>query len=80
MKSLFKRITKLELRAHREGFDWMAGELLRGLKTVDELEAWHEAHQWDRNSFDNGAKEAVIAYRKLAKHSAKHDDSHQNTV
>jgi len=80
MMSLFKQIAKLDLRAHREGFDWMAGKLLRGLKTVDELEAWNEAHQWDKNSFDNGAKEAVIAYRKLAKHSAKHDDSHQNTV
>ena len=71
---------KLKAKRERDGFDWMAGELLRGLKTIDELEAWHKAHQWDVNSFDNGAKEAVVAYRKLVEHSAKHGNSHQNAV
>lgn len=70
-KWLDKQRALADLRKHRNGFDWMAGELLRGAKTVDELEDLHACYVWKPGPFDEGVKAAIAAYRKLKKNSAR---------
>lgn len=64
-KFFVEREARSEKRAHREGFDWIAGELLRGEKTVEELEQLHSTYVWEWTSFDTGANDALTAYYKL---------------
>lgn len=70
-KWLDKQRALRDLRAHRNGFDWMAGELLRGAKTADELEELHNTYCWMPGPFDDGVKAAIAAYRKLKQNPAR---------
>jgi hypothetical protein len=63
-KWLDKQRALRDLRAHRNGYDWMAGELLRGAKTADELEDLHHACMWSKTPFDDGVIAALAKWRE----------------
>lgn len=56
-------LERSRLRLKQEGFDYAAGELLRG-RNPDELEVEADT-PFDRNEFDRGMKDAIRAFAQL---------------
>lgn len=52
------------LNEHRRGYDWAAGELLRGSMSVEQIEHYIECSDAFNHStaFDDGAQAACIAW------------------
>ena len=52
-------------RAFRGGYDWMAGELLRGERSCTELEEEQFSRVFDITSFDQGAVKALADWKHV---------------